>query len=154
MVLLKAFDERGFVFYSNTESRKGVELAANPRAAMAIHWMDLHRQVRASGSVAQVTAEESDAYFASRPRGAQLAAAASAQSRVIGDRQALTAEYRRLDEQFADSDVPRPPHWNGYRIWADEIEFWHGRTNRLHDRLRYSRRSAADGGWLIERLAP
>lgn len=157
MVLLKAFDERGFVFYSNTESRKGRELAANPNAAIAIYWEDLHRQVRASGSVTPVAPEESDAYFASRPRGAQLAAAVSAQSRIIGGRQELIDAYRRLDEALAGQDVPRPAHWGGLRLLPDEIEFWHGRANRLHDRLRYSRRPGdhpVDAGWLIERLAP
>ena len=151
MVLLKAFDERGFVFYSNAESRKGRELAANPHAALAIHW-----EVRACGDITPVAPEESDVYFASRPRGAQLAAVASAQSRPIGTRDELIAEYRRLDEALAGRDVPRPAHWGGFRLRPDEIEFWHGRTDRLHDRLRYSRPPGdpATGGWSVERLAP
>jgi pyridoxamine 5'-phosphate oxidase len=152
MVLLKGADGRGFVFYTNRESDKGRDLASNPRAAVAIHWQSLHRQVRASGRVEPVTDAESDAYFASRPRGAQLAAAASNQSRVITDRATLIREYERLESEFDGRDVPRPPHWGGYRLVPDEIELWQGRPNRLHDRLRYVR--TGDGAWRIERLAP
>jgi pyridoxamine 5'-phosphate oxidase len=152
MVLLKGAHPPGFVFYTNRESRKGNELAANPWAALVIHWQPLHRQVRASGRVELVSDEASDAYFASRPRGAQIAAAASNQSRMIADREALMREYERLESELAGSDVPRPPHWGGYRLVPEEIEFWQGRPNRLHDRLRYVR--GADRIWRIERLAP
>jgi pyridoxamine 5'-phosphate oxidase len=168
MVLLKGVDRRGFVFYTNAESRKGAELASNPRAALAVYWEPLHRQVRATGPVERLSAAESDAYFASRPRGAQLAAAASAQSRSIAGRDELTAAYRRVEAEFDGVDVPRPDHWGGFRLVPDEVEFWHGRENRLHDRVRYTRTAAtaAEGpvgpadatasvrAWRVERLAP
>ena len=152
MVLLKGFDARGFVFYSNYDSRKGGELAANPWAALVFYWPELERQVRVEGSVAPVPPEESDAYFASRPPGSRLGAWASAQSRVIPNRAALEARMAALEAQYPDGEVPRPPNWGGFRVTPTVIEFWQGRLNRLHDRLRYTRQ--ADGGWLRERLAP
>ena len=157
MVLLKGADDRGFVFYTNAESRKGRELEANPHAALALYWEPLRRQVRATGSVEPVSAAESDAYFASRPRGAQLAAAASAQSRPIAGRDELMREYRQLETEFGGREIPRPAHWGGFRLTPDEVEFWQGRENRLHDRVRYARTATADPlgpGWRIDRLAP
>ncbi|MFL5804886.1 MAG: pyridoxamine 5'-phosphate oxidase [Roseiflexaceae bacterium] len=152
MVLLKGLDEQGFVFYTNYESRKAAELAANPWAALVFFWVELHRQVRVEGRVAKVTAEESDEYFASRPAGSQIGAAASPQSHVIAGRAPLEARVRELEVAYAGRAVPRPPYWGGYRLIPTAIEFWQGRPNRLHDRLRYRR--DAMGGWLIERLAP
>jgi pyridoxamine 5'-phosphate oxidase len=152
MTLLKGLDERGFVFYTNYESRKGGELAANPRAALIFFWVLLERQVRVEGRVERVTAAESDTYFHSRPVGSQLGAAASPQSQIIGGRAELEQAYRALEETYAGREVPRPPHWGGFRVLPQVIEFWQGRPSRLHDRLRYTR--APDGGWRIERLAP
>ncbi|HEU5346363.1 MAG TPA: pyridoxamine 5'-phosphate oxidase [Ktedonobacterales bacterium] len=152
MTLLKGLDERGFVFYTNYESRKGGELAANPRAALIFFWVLLERQVRVEGRVERVSAEESDAYFHSRPVGSQLGAVASAQSHVISGRAELEQAYRALEEQYAGREVPRPPHWGGFRVIPQVIEFWQGRPSRLHDRLRYTR--ASEGGWRIERLSP
>jgi pyridoxamine 5'-phosphate oxidase len=152
MVLLRGFDERGFVFYTNYQSRKAAELAENPHAALVMYWAPLARQVRIEGRVEKVTAAESDAYFQSRPFGHKLGALVSPQSGVIIDRQFLDDRLQALLEQFADNaDVPRPPHWGGYRVLPHTIEFWQGRVNRLHDRLRYRK---TDGGWMIERLAP
>jgi pyridoxamine 5'-phosphate oxidase len=152
MTLLKRLDERGFVFYTNYESRKGGELAANPRAALIFFWVLLERQVRVEGRVERVTAAESDTYFHSRPVGSQLGAAASPQSQIIGGRAELEQAYRTLEETYAGREVLRPPHWGGFRVLPQVIEFWQGRPSRLHDRLRYTR--ASDGGWRIERLAP
>lgn len=151
VVLLKGFDRRGFVFFTNYQSRKGRELAANPFVALVFFWPELERQVRIEGQAAPITAAESDAYFASRPRGSQLGAWASAQSSVIADRAALEREVERLAQQFGAGPIPRPPHWGGYRVAPELIEFWQGRPNRLHDRLRYRRGGDA---WLLERLAP
>jgi pyridoxamine 5'-phosphate oxidase len=151
-VLLKGIDARGFAFYTNYESRKGRELDANPRAALALLWIPLQRQVRVTGAVARLSAEESDAYFATRPRGSQLAAWASAQSRPLADRAELEARWEALDERYGGLAVPRPPHWGGYRVEPDEIEVWQGRANRLHDRFAYTR--GADGGWERVRLQP
>jgi pyridoxamine 5'-phosphate oxidase len=151
VVLLKGVDRRGLAFFTNRDSRKARELFANPRAALVFWWGPLQRQVRFEGTIEDVDAAEADAYFASRPRGSQLAAWASAQSTVIADRAALEAEERRHRERFGEAEVPRPPFWGGYRLVPHRVEFWHGRQNRLHDRLRYTR--TADG-WRIERLAP
>jgi pyridoxamine 5'-phosphate oxidase len=152
MVLMREFDERGFVFYTNYQSRKAAELSQNPRAALVFHWAPLMRQIRVEGRVEVVTAAESDAYFRSRPFGHQLGALASPQSQQIPDRQFLEDRLKSLSEEFDETaDVKRPAHWGGYRVVPYTIEFWQGRANRLHDRLRYCR---ADEGWNIERLAP
>jgi pyridoxamine 5'-phosphate oxidase len=149
MVLLKGFDERGFVFFTGYESRKGDELAANPRAALLFYWDPLGRQVRIEGPVERVAEAESDAYFASRPRGAQISASVSPQSRVVESRALLEAAAAELEAR--GGELGRPPAWGGFRIAPESYEFWQHRANRLHDRLRYRRE---DGGWVIERLAP
>jgi pyridoxamine 5'-phosphate oxidase len=151
-VLLKGFDERGFVFYTNYRSRKGRELAANPRAALVFYWPELERQIRIEGQVERVSPEESDAYFHSRPPGSQLGAIVSQQSEVIPNRQLLEERMRELTNQYRDQQIPRPAHWGGYRLRPDVIEFWQGRPSRLHDRLRY--RKGDDGRWIVERLSP
>jgi pyridoxamine 5'-phosphate oxidase len=150
MVLLKRFDERGFVFHTNYESRKGLELAANPRAALLFHWDALGRQVRIEGSVRRASRSESEAYFRSRPRGGQLGAWASPQSRPIADRETLEETVAEADARF-DGDVPLPPRWGGFVLRPRAYEFWQHRDDRLHDRFRYRR---ARGGWVLERLAP
>ena len=152
IVLLKGLDERGFVFYTNYESRKGRELAENPRAALTFYWPALERQVRIAGTVARVSREESRAYFDSRPLGSRLGAALSRQSQPVADRAVLEAEFARLQAEHVDGNVPLPDFWGGYRVAPVSIEFWQGRQSRLHDRLRYARR--ADGGWTVERLSP
>ncbi len=151
VVLLKGVDENGFVFYSNYSSRKGNELAGNPRAALVFFWPELERQVRVEGYVEQISTEESDRYFHSRPAGSQLGALASPQSQVIASRNVLEQRLRELDAQYLNKSIPRPTHWGGYRIVASAVEFWQGRPNRLHDRVRYTYR---DGEWVVERLAP
>jgi len=150
IVLLRAWDERGFVFYTNYGSRKGDELAENPRAALLFFWDVLERQVRIEGRVEPVTPEESDAYFARRPRGHRLSAWASPQSAVVESRAQLETAMANAETEFT-GDVPRPPYWGGYRVIAEHIEFWQGRPNRVHDRVTYAR-GASD--WTRERLAP
>jgi pyridoxamine 5'-phosphate oxidase len=152
MTLLKGLDARGFVFYTNYESRKGAELAANPRAALVFFWVLLERQVRVEGRVERVSAEESDTYFHSRPIGSQLGAWASAQSQTLANRAELEQAYNELEQVWAGREIDRPPHWGGFRVVPQVIEFWQGRHSRLHDRLRYTRQPAGD--WRIERLAP
>lgn len=151
MVLLKGHDERGFVFYTNYEGRKARDLEENPRAAIVFYWGELERQVRVEGNVSRVSEEESDEYFASRPRGSRLGAWASEQSRTVEDRRSLERKLRSLEGEYEGRDVPRPPFWGGYRVEPQVIEFWQGRENRLHDRLVYSREN---GAWRIERLQP
>jgi pyridoxamine 5'-phosphate oxidase len=151
MVLLKGADERGFVFFTGYVSRKAAELAANPPAALLFHWDALGRQVRIEGRVARVAGQESDAYFATRPRGAQLAAAASQQSSVLRDRAEIDERVAELAREHEGSNVRRPDHWGGYRLVPETYEFWQHRDDRLHDRLRYRR---ANGAWVVERLSP
>jgi pyridoxamine 5'-phosphate oxidase len=151
MVLLKSVDEHGFVFFTGYASRKAGELDSNPRAALLFYWDPLGRQVRVEGGIDRVGDAESDAYFATRPRGAQLAAIASRQSSVLSDREDLDSRVGELEAQHAGSDVPRPVHWGGYRLVPDTYEFWQHRDDRLHDRLRYQREGR---GWKLQRLAP
>jgi pyridoxamine 5'-phosphate oxidase len=152
IVLLKGFDERGFVFFTNHHSEKGQHLEANPFAALAFYWVQLERQIRISGSVERTSREDSAAYFHSRPVGSRLGAWVSKQSEVIDARQVLDSRLAAMTERFEGGDIPLPPHWGGYRVKPDKIEFWQGRPNRLHDRFRYSRQ--IDGKWQIDRLAP
>ncbi|MBL8551943.1 MAG: pyridoxamine 5'-phosphate oxidase [Hyphomonadaceae bacterium] len=153
MVLLKDFDARGFTFYTNAESAKGRQLAAHPAAAIVLHWKSLKRQVRARGAIAEVTAEEADAYFASRDRGARLGAWASEQSRPLETRFALEKRVAEFAAKFGLGEVPRPPHWTGYRLAPVEIEFWRDRPFRLHDRLKFSRPTPT-APWSKQRLYP
>ena len=152
MVLLKDFDERGFVFYTNYNSQKGQELAENPQASLVFWWAELERQVRISGRVEKVSEKESDKYFNSRPLSSRLGAWASNQSEVIENREVLTRQLQELQTKYHNQDIKRPPHWGGLRVIPTEIEFWQGRPSRLHDRLRYTRLD--DGTWKIERLSP
>lgn len=151
VVLLKEMDAQGFVFYSNRLSHKGRELAANPQAALCFHWMPLHRQVRVRGRVHEVSDAEADAYFASRPRGSQIGAWASEQSAPLDARETLMARVAKLEARFAGQDVPRPPHWGGWRLVPQDIEFWQEGAFRLHDRFLYTR---VQDGWQCQRLNP
>lgn len=151
IVLLKGFGEQGFVFYTNYQSQKGQELAKTPWAALVFWWAELERQVRIEGRVSKVSDAETETYFYSRPRGSQLGAWASEQSQVICDRTVLEQRLQDLEQQYQHQSIPRPPHWGGYRLQPDLIEFWQGRPNRLHDRLCYQRQ---DQSWTIQRLSP
>lgn len=153
IVLLRGYDERGFCFFSNYSSQKGQELAANPYAAVTFHWVELERQVRISGRVEKVTEAESDAYFQSRPSQSRIGAWSSPQSNVISSRDALEDMFKKYQEQYLDETaIPRPEYWGGYRVIPERIEFWQGRPNRLHDRLRFIR--IDQGPWTLQRLAP
>lgn len=152
VLLLKHFDERGFVFYTNYNSRKAKDLADNPKVCLNFWWEKFFRQVRIEGSVEKVSAKESDRYFRSRDRGSQIGAWASPQSQVIESRDVLDQNVAALNKKYTGRDVPRPPHWGGFRIVPAQIEFWQGRLNRLHDRFLYTRRE--DGSWHLDRLAP
>ncbi len=152
VLLLKNFDERGFVFYTNYHSHKGQELADNPQAAIAFWWAELERQVRIEGRVLKVSDRESDEYFHSRPFNSRLGAWASEQSQVIESREVLEQRLQDLKTKYENQDIPRPPHWGGFRVIPTAIEFWQGRPSRLHDRLLYS--LLDDGSWQIERLSP
>ena len=152
IVLLKGFDQDGFVFFTNYESEKGKQLEANPRAALAFYWIELDRQIRVNGTVEKTSRQESARYFRSRPLGSQIAAWASRQSEVVDARRVLDARFAEMSERYANGPVPLPPHWGGYCLKPEMIEFWQGRPNRLHDRFRYTRQT--NGSWLIHRLAP
>ena len=151
VVLLKGYDERGFVFYTNYEGRKAGELEANPTCALLFYWGALERQIRIEGRASRLSGEESDAYFSSRPRGSRLGAWASQQSLPVEDRSVLEQRVRELEAEYEGREIPRPPFWGGYRVEPEVIEFWQGRESRLHDRLVYHRYR---GGWEIERLQP
>jgi len=150
-MLLKDFDAQGFVFYTNTQSNKGRQLAQHPQAALCILWKAIFRQVLVEGKVEPVTDAEADTYFASRPRGSQIGAWASAQSEVLDSREALEQRVREFEQKYSGVDVPRPPHWSGYRLVPDMIEFWYGKESRLHDRFRFTLK---DGDWQKQRLNP
>ncbi|OUL23613.1 pyridoxamine 5'-phosphate oxidase [Nostoc sp. RF31YmG] len=152
MVLLKDFDERGFVFFTNYNSRKGQELAENPQAALVFWWAELERQVRITGRVEKVSEADSDRYFYSRPQNSRLGAWASNQSEAIASREFLEQSLQELQHKYENQEIPRPPHWGGLRVIPSEIEFWQGRSSRLHDRLLYS--YLDDGSWKIVRLSP
>jgi pyridoxamine 5'-phosphate oxidase len=153
VVLMKGFDARGFVFYTNLDSRKGRELREHPRAALTFHFRPLGRQVRIEGRAVQVSAAEADAYFATRPRGAQLGAWASTQSAPLSSRATLEARVAEVEARYRGRDVPRPPHWSGFCLVPSHIEFWTGRENRLHERELYSRK-LPDGPWSVQQLYP
>ena len=152
IVLLRGYDERGFVFYTNYNSQKGQELAENPQAALTFYWAQLHRQVRIFGSVSRVSAEESDKYFQSRPEGSKIGAWASAQSQILSNRAELESKIKEFEIKFQGEEIPRPSHWGGFRLSPTAVEFWQGRPSRLHDRWRYIRQD--NNSWLIERLSP
>jgi pyridoxamine 5'-phosphate oxidase len=152
VVLLKDFDERGFVFFTNYASEKGRQLEKNPNAALVFYWMEVERQIRIQGKVKKTTRAESEEYFRSRPIGAQLGAWASHQSEAIDARRVLDARLEEMKQRFAEGPIPLPPHWGGYRLKPERVEFWQGRPDRLHDRFRYTLQR--DGSWKIDRLAP
>ena len=152
MVLLKDFDERGFVFYTNYESRKGTELAENPNAALVFYWRQLERQICITGTVSKVSREESEAYFRTRPRESQIGALVSRQSQVIANREVLESRFQQLMSEYEGREIPLPSYWGGYRLSPATIEFWQGRPDRLHDRFLYKRQSS--GQWQLERLSP
>lgn len=152
VVLLRGWDESGFVFFTNYESQKGHEIAYTPRAALLFYWASLERQIRIEGTVERLPAADSDTYFAKRPRGHRLSAWASKQSTVVPDRETIDAQMRAYDAQFGDGEVGRPPYWGGYRVVANRFEFWQGRRNRVHDRILYRR--LPERAWKIERLSP
>ncbi|MCH8320443.1 MAG: pyridoxamine 5'-phosphate oxidase [Acidobacteria bacterium] len=152
MVLLKDFDETGFVFYTNYESRKGLELAENPNAALVFYWRQLERQICITGTVSRVSREESEAYFRTRPRGSQIGALTSSQSQVVASREVLEKRFQQLMAEYEGREIPLPSYWGGYRLSPDTIEFWQGRSDRLHDRFLYKRQSG--GPWQLERLSP
>src|SRR5437588_12261907 len=152
IVLVKGFNQDGFIFFTNYESEKGKQLEANPYAALALYWIELDRQIRISGKVKRTSRKESQTYFHSRPVGSQLSAWASRQSEVIDARRVLDARMAEITERFAGKPFPLPPHWGGFRLKPDYMEFWQGRANRLHDRFRYALQK--DGNWLLERLSP
>jgi pyridoxamine 5'-phosphate oxidase len=152
MVLLKGLDQQGFVFFTNYQSQKGKDMTRRPVASLLFFWPQLSRQVRVDGRVAKISPRESENYFRTRPRGAQLSAWASDQSQAVPNREFLENRMKALEEKYKGKIVPRPPHWGGFRLSPSSVEFWQGRVNRLHDRLRYQRKS--QGGWRRERLAP
>ncbi len=151
MVLLKGLDDRGFVFYGNYNSRKGIELEENAWAALVFWWDDFERQVRVEGITQKISAVEADEYFQSRPRGSQLGAWASPQSQAVSGREELDEQFREIEQKYENQEIPRPPYWGGWRVIPHTIEFWQGRPDRMHDRLVYHKTST---GWQIERLAP
>ena len=152
IVLLKGYDNKGFIFFTNYESAKGNELANNPQASMVFFWKELQRQIRIEGSIEKVSPRESDEYFSSRPEGSRIGAWASPQSKIITDRSEIEINAQKYQQQYADGNIPRPPYWGGYRLKPLQIEFWQGRANRLHDRIQYTVQK--DNSWKIERLAP
>jgi pyridoxamine 5'-phosphate oxidase len=151
LVLLKGYDERGFVFFTNYESRKAAELEANPEATLVFHWAILQRQVRLEGTARKISSDESEAYFHSRPRGSQIGAWASSQSRPLPTREELEQRVKKYEAEFKGREVPLPPFWGGYRLESRSMEFWQGRASRLHDRIKFVR---SDGGWARLRLYP
>jgi pyridoxamine 5'-phosphate oxidase len=151
IVLLKGYDKNGFVFFTNYQSHKGEQLLQNPNACLVFFWKELERQIRITGTVEKIRAEESDAYFSSRPAGSRIGAWASPQSSVIANRIVIEEKLKDFEQQFGDNNIPRPPHWGGYIVKPVQIEFWQGRPSRLHDRMQYT---LQDGSWVIERLAP
>jgi pyridoxamine 5'-phosphate oxidase len=151
IVLLKEVDDRGFVFYTNYDSRKARDMVSHPFAALTLYWEPLHRQIRIEGSIETITDEESDAYFATRPRGSQLGAVASPQSQVLANRHVLEQRVAELAQRYGETPIPRPANWGGYRVVPDMIELWQGQPSRLHDRVRFTR---VDGAWVRDRLAP
>ncbi len=151
IVLLKGYSEEGFVFFTNYQSHKGIELEENPNACLVFFWKELERQVRIDGTVEKISAKDSDAYFSSRPEGSRIGAWASPQSTVIAKREVIEENEAKYKQQFNNGEIPRPQHWGGYTVKPSRIEFWQGRPSRLHDRIRYSLK---EGNWIIERLAP